>query len=116
MTNTRIYGIKNCDTMKKALKWLEANAIAFEFMDYKKSGVDMAVLTQALSEHGWEIVINKRGTTWRQLDKDIQDHMNDHSALDVAKDNPSIIKRPLLLHGGKTYIGFKEAEYSEIFA
>lgn len=115
MMDTKVYGIKNCDTMKKALKWLEAHQFDFEFVDYKKSGVDTAVLTRALAEHGWETVINKRGKTWRQLDKDTQDNMSNANAMTVAMDNPSIIKRPLLIKNGKTHIGFKDAQYSEIF-
>jgi len=115
MTNTKVYGIKNCDTMKKALKWLEANKIDFEFVDYKKSGVDTEVLTQALAEHGWEVIINRRGTTWRQLDKDVQENMNDANAIAVVQENPSIIKRPLLLKDGKTHIGFKDVQYGEVF-
>lgn len=115
MMDTRIYGIKNCDTMKKALKWLDTHNVAHEFIDYKKADVDVTILKQALSEHGWETVINKRGTTWRQLDKDIQDTMSNANAISVATAHASLIKRPLLVYGGKTFIGFSDANYGEIF-
>jgi len=112
---TIIYGIKNCDTMKKAFKWLEEKNIDYIFHDYKKSGIDEPVLQQALNEHGWENVINRRGTTWRQLPPKIQEDMNDTKAIEIAHDNPSIVKRPLLLTDGKTQLGFKPETYTEIF-
>lgn len=109
-----IYGIKNCDTMKKVFKWLEAHNIEYNFHDYKKEGADTTILKKAINEHGWENIINRRGTTWRQLAKDTQDQMNDESAVSIAIENPSIIKRPLLIHNEKTHLGFKEETYSEI--
>lgn len=115
MTKPTLYGIKNCDTMKKAFKWLEAHNIDYHFHDYKKEGVDEKILKQAINEHGWESVINKRGTTWRKLPQDIKDNMNDESAIYTAKDNASIIKRPLLVHEGSTYLGFKDELYTSIF-
>lgn len=111
---TKIYGIKNCDTMKKAFKWLDNNNIEYEFHDYKKQGVDNGILEQAINEHGWEVVINKRGTTWRNLPQTVKDTMNSEKALNIADDNPSVIKRPLLLHEQKTYIGFNEQTYADI--
>lgn len=115
MTEPTLYGIKNCDTIKKALKWLEVHNIDYNFHDYKKEGVDEDILKQAIKEHGWESVINKRGTTWRKLPRDIQDNMDDASAIHTAKDNASIIKRPLLVHKGSTYLGFKDELYTSIF-
>lgn len=110
-----IYGIKNCDTMKKAFKWLDENSVEYVVHDYKKEGADPTVLKQAIKEHGWETVINRRGTTWRQLSDDVQNSMNDKTALKVAEDNPSIIKRPLLITGNKSYLGFKAETYGQIF-
>ena len=112
---TAIYGIKNCDTMKKAFKWLNENNIDHTFHDYKKSGIDHSVIKQAISEHGWEAVINKRGTTWRKIPQSIQESMDEKKALDVANENPSIVKRPLLVQNGKTYLGFKAVQYKDIF-
>ena len=112
---TDIYGIKNCDTMKKAFKWLDEKGVNYTFHDYKKEGVDEDVLKAALDQHGWENVINRRGTTWRQLPKDIQDSMNDKKAVQVALDKPSIIKRPLLVNKGKITLDFKPEIYAKIF-
>ena len=112
---TKIYGIKNCDTMKKAFKWLEANGKAYEFHDYKKDGVDADILKRAINDHGWEIVINQRGTTWRKLPDDVKDAMDKDSAVKVALANPSIVKRPLLIHEDHVYLGFKDEIYNEIF-
>lgn len=109
-----IYGIKNCDTMKKALKWMDDRGVGYVFHDYKKEGADAGVLSQAIAEHGWENVINRRGTTWRNLPEDIKAAMDETLALKIAQDNPSIIKRPLLLHKDAVFLGFSEAVYQEI--
>lgn len=110
----KIYGIKNCDTMKKAFKWLDENNIEYDFHNYKKLGADKTVLSAAIAEHGWDNVLNCRGTTWRQLDDVTKENMNDDHAITTALDNPSIIKRPLMLHKDKTYLGFKADDYQEI--
>lgn len=112
---TDIYGIKNCDTMNKALRWFDENGVNYIFHDYKREGVDKNILSIALDQHGWENVINRRGTTWRQLPKDIQDSMNDKQAVQIALDNPSIIKRPLLVYNSKITLGFKSEIYAKIF-
>ena len=112
----KIYGIKNCDTMQKAMRWLDKKGISYDFHNYKKQGVDADILKTAIAQHGWEVVINKRGTTWRQLPDDVKAGMNDAQAVKIATDNPSIIKRPLLSVAGETFLGFNEAEYSEILA
>lgn len=112
---TKIYGIKNCDTMKKAFKWLDENGISYDFHDYKKEGADESVLRTAIKSHGWESVINRRGTTWRKLPDDVKESMNEEGAIAVALENPSIVKRPLLVTQDNVYLGFKEEEYKEIF-
>jgi len=112
----KIYGIKNCDTMKKAFNWLDVHQIAYQFHDYKKEGIDKNITTQAIKEHGWDNVINRRGTTWRQLSDDVKNSMDETSALEIAQENPSILKRPLLLYKNTTYLGFKDETYQEIFA
>lgn len=116
MTNAIIYGIKNCDTMKKAIKWLNENNIDYTFHDYKKDGIDEAALKNAINVHGWDVVINKRGTTWRNLSNDQQDAMNDKHAIKIAQENPSIVKRPLLVFDDVPHLGFKPELYAEIFA
>ena len=101
--------------MKKAFKWLEGNNIPYEFHDYKKQGLDEDVIKTAIQNHGWENIINRRGTTWRQLSDDVKQAMDNKNALNIARDNPSILKRPLLVHNRASYLGFKDAMYQEIF-
>ena len=112
---TKIFGIKNCDTMKKAFKWLDENGVPYEFVDFKKITPDEALLKHAIDEHGWDTVINKRGTTWRKLPENIQAGMDGEKAVALTQENSSIIKRPLLIHEGKTHIGFKADQYKAIF-
>ncbi|MCB9991157.1 MAG: ArsC family reductase [Rhodospirillales bacterium] len=109
----KIYGIKNCGTMKKAFRWLEDNNIAYDFHDYKKEGVDTEALKQAIEAHSWDTVINRRGTTWRQLPDSVKENMDASSALTAATENPSLIKRPLLVKNGQTYLGFNEEDYKK---
>ena len=112
---TTIYGIKNCDTMKKAFNWLDKKGIDYAFHDYKKEDPDIAILGKAITEHGWEEVINRRGTTWRKLDDATKESMNAEKAIPLALENPSILKRPLLLKDGETHLGFKPDQYEKIF-
>jgi Spx/MgsR family transcriptional regulator len=112
---TKIYGIKNCDTMKKAFKWLDAQGINYDFQDYKKTAPSQDQATNWVNTLGWENVINKRGTTWRKLDEDTKNAMSEELAVQVMLENPSIIKRPILEHQDKTLLGFKEAEYQALF-
>ena len=101
--------------MKKAFTWLNDSGVEYEFHDYKKQAPDEYVLKQAIAEHGWETVINRRGTTWRKLPEDVQNTMDETKAIPLALENPSIIKRPLLVKDGKTHLGFKAEEYEKIF-
>lgn len=103
----KVYGIRNCDTVKKARKFLEEAGIPYEFHDYKKDGVDGDRLAAIVDEFGWDAVLNKRGTTWRRLDEATQDGVTDaSSALDVMIDNPSVIRRPIVEGAVKNFIGF----------
>lgn len=110
-----LYGIKNCDTMKKALKWLDEASVSYEFHDYKKQGLSEALVDEWLSKLGWEALINRRGTTWRKLDESIRENMDSETARQVMLDNPSIIKRPLMHSDGEYLLGFKAAEYEAKF-
>lgn len=114
MSVIKIYGIKNCDTMKKAFRWLDDHGISYDFHDYKKDGADINILEKAIAAHGWETVINRRGTTWRQLPDDVKESMDAGKALEVANESLSIIKRPLLLIGDKIHIGFSDESYEGI--
>ena len=110
-----MYGIKNCDTIKKARKWLEDNGVDYQFHDYKKDGLSEAQLDNWLDELGFEALINKRGTTWRKLADEVKDTIDRDSARSVMLDNPSIIKRPLLDSGSQKVLGFKADDYKALF-
>lgn len=109
-----VYGIKNCDTVKKALNWLKANNKIFEFHDYKKEGITTEKLQSWCSQVGWENLLNRRGTTWRKLDEETRNAVTDETqAVNVMLTNTSIIKRPVIEKDGKVLmVGFDEASYS----
>ncbi len=111
-----VYGIKNCDTMKKAFHWLDSRKIAYDFHDYKKEGADKALIAAAMAQLGWEDVINRKGTTWRALPEATRDKMNPASALKAALDNPSLIKRPLVFDGKHYSVGFDADTFKKSFA
>jgi arsenate reductase len=108
----RIYGIKNCDTMKKARAWLDQKGVAYEFHDYKVAGIDRATLEGWAKKVGWEVLLNRRGTTFRKLpDKDKAD-LSEKKAVTLMLAQPSLISRPVTaLKGGKLLVGFKPDEY-----
>lgn len=112
-----VYGIKNCNTVKSALQWLNKNKIEFEFHDYKKSGITESKLKVWSSQVGWENLVNKRGTTWRQLDEAVQKKViNEKSAIALMSEKTSVIKRPLIEEGGKVLVlGFDEDHYRKHF-
>lgn len=111
-----MYGIPNCDTIKKAKNWLTEKQISFTFHDYRKQGVPQDVLTQAVSELGWENVLNKRGMTYRQLSDDQKATLSAATAVALLTEHPAMIKRPLLVADEKMHLGFKPAQYEEIFS
>ena len=112
-----IYGIKNCNTVKSALNWLKEKGIEFEFHDYKSKGITDEKLKSWSKQVGWERLVNKRGTTWRQLDEKIQAKVtNEAEAISLMKDKTSVIKRPLIEKEGKVIaLGFEEEQYTKIF-
>ncbi len=109
-----IYGIPNCDTMKKARKWLEANGVEYVFHDYKKKGVPQEKLAAWVKEAGWDQILNKRGTTWRKLDASVKENIDDTRAISIMLQHPSIIKRPVLESGSTLLIGFKDTDYQQL--
>ena len=116
MTKITVYGIPNCDTTKKAMGWLKKNKIDFKFHDYKKEGIDKNKLAQWCSKVSWEILFNKKSTTWRALSKTEQDKVtNQSSAIKLMMKSTSIIKRPVIESGDKILIGFDEAVFSKCF-
>ncbi|HPW62403.1 MAG TPA: ArsC family reductase [Cyclobacteriaceae bacterium] len=110
-----VYGIKNCNTVKSAVEWLTKNKIEFEFHDYKKSGITASKLSDWSRQVEWESLVNKRGTTWRQLDEASQKKVtNEKSAIALMKEKTSVIKRPLIEKNGKVVLlGFDEDEYKK---
>ncbi|BFM51026.1 ArsC family reductase [Marinomonas sp. THO17] len=110
-----VYGIKNCDTMKKAFRWLDDNQIDYQFHDYKKAGVQAEQAKAWIDKLGWENVINKRGTTWRKLDDATKDTMDAEKAVALMQQQPSIIKRPLIETKTEILLGFNAEQYSQAF-
>lgn len=108
-----IFGIKNCDTMKKAFAWLEANGVACDFHDYKKAGIDSATLARWEKKLGWETLLNRRGTTWRKLDAATQADIDRDSALRLMQEQPSLIKRPVLEDGATLLCGFDAGQWQQ---
>lgn len=106
-----VYGIKNCDTVKKALKWLEANRLQPQLHDYRTDGLDSEWLKQMEAEFGWENLINKRSTTWRNLDESIKNSLNREVALKILIERPTLIKRPIIIKNDVYLLGFNEKEY-----
>ena len=110
-----MYGIPNCDTIKKAKKWLQQANIEFDFHDYRKQGVDSELVKEFCQQLGWEQVLNKRGTTYRQLSQEQKDNLDESRAVPLLVEQPAIIKRPILLVKGQYYMGFKAEQYADIF-
>jgi arsenate reductase len=113
MTPT-MFGIPNCDTVKKARVWLTEHGVPHEFHDYKKAGIDRARVEGWVAEHGWETVLNRAGTTFRALPDADKADLNAAKAVDLMLAQPSMIKRPVLDLGGRTLVGFKLDRYAEI--
>lgn len=114
--STTLHGIPNCDTVKKARTWLDANGIAYTFHDFKKAGVDGQMVQGWLQDVAWDILVNRKGTTWRGLPDERKAAIVDAaSAAALMQETPSVIKRPVLQHGGRTHVGFSDALYREIF-
>ena len=109
-----IYGIKNCDTMKKAFAWLDSHGVAYKFHDYKRTGVTAAQLTRWCAAAGWQTVLNRAGTTFRKLDDPEKQALTQDKAITLMVDYPSMIKRPILEADGKLEIGFKPDRYGAL--
>ena len=109
-----MYGIPNCDTVRKARKWLEANGVEYRFHDYKKNGIEEATLRQWCRELSHEELINRRGTTWRKLGEAERENLDAARAVQLMRANPSLIKRPLLDTGREKILGFDESRYQSL--
>jgi arsenate reductase len=113
---TTLYGIKNCDTMKRARAWLDAHKVAYAFHDYKASGIDKATLESWARTLGWETLLNRAGTTFRKLPDAEKDGLTERKAVALMLAQPSMIKRPVLDRGGELMVGFKPEAYQRAFA
>jgi len=111
-----LFGIKACDTMKKARTWLDEHGVEYAFHDYKASGIDRAHLEQWCTEHGWETILNRAGTTFRKLDDAQKADLDQTKAIELMVAQPSMIKRPVLDLGGRTLVGFKPDNYAAALA
>ena len=113
---TTLYGIPNCDTVKKARTWLADNGHAFDFHDFKKQGLARETVAGWLEQLDWETLVNRKGTTWRKLTDERRAQVVDKaSALELMLENPSVIKRPVLAGAGPLSVGFSADQYAGIF-
>ena len=112
---TTIYGIRNCDTMKKAFDWLKANGIDYDFHDYKAKGIDADSLKTWCGALGWDKVLNRAGTTFKSLPEQDRADLDEDKAIRLMMAQPSMIKRPVLVHDGRRMLGFKPDQYSAFF-
>ena len=110
-----VYGIKNCDTVKKARAWLDAHRIDYEFHDFKTAGVEREKLAHWCAELGWETVLNRAGTTFRKLPDADKSGLSEAKAIKLMLAQPSMIKRPVLENGKRLAIGFKPENYAREF-
>ena len=108
-----MYGIPNCDTVRKARRWLKEHGVAYTFHDYKKEGVGAVLLQDWCAQVGWEVLLNKRGTTWRKLPDEEKQDVDVHQAMRLLQEHSSMIKRPVLVVGDKVLVGFSEELYAE---
>lgn len=110
-----IYGIKNCDTIKKSLQWMKQNKVEFQFHDYKTQGITSDKLKAWTEQTSWENLVNKKGTTWRKMDESVKaSTTNAEKAIELMQENPSLIKRPIAERDGEIIaVGFKEEEWEQ---
>ena len=110
-----LYGIANCDSVRKARKWLAERGVDYRFHDFRKDGLDERQLRAWVAELGWEALLNRRGSTWRKLPETVRATVNRKAAADIMLKHPASIRRPVLEHGGKLYLGFSADSYRAIF-
>jgi len=113
--STTLYGISNCDTIRKARRWLDAHDVEYRFHDVRKDGLDRKTLRGWIKELDWENLLNRRGSTWRTLPEAVRDGIDAQAAEDLMLEHPASIKRPVLAHNGKLFLGFQETAYAALF-
>ena len=111
MSRITLYGISNCDTMRKTRRWLDARGVEYEFHDYRKQGLDSALLESLEAGLGWQAMLNRNGRSWRQLDAGTRESIDRERALELMLANPALIKRPLLASAAGLSIGYDEARF-----
>ena len=117
MNNTQklvLFGIKNCDTVKKARRWLETNVITYQFHDFRVDGLDKSTINTWLELVSWQELLNKRSTTWRQISMEQKETLDQSSAIDLMVINPTLIKRPVLVSDNQIIIGFDKSKYEQL--
>ncbi len=112
---TIVYGIKNCDTVKKTLKWLDSQKINYTFHDFKTQGLSTELLNAYIKQSDWSVLLNKRSTTFRNLPSEIKENLTDDVIFDAVIAQPTLLKRPVLIHNDTLNVGFKEQQYQELF-
>lgn len=109
-----LYGIKNCDTIKKARRWLEDHGVEYQFHDFRQDGLDKKLLTSWVDTLGWETLVNKRSTTWRNLSDKDKSISTKQQAIKLLELNPTLIKRPVVQNKNKLLVGFKADEFKQL--
>ena len=112
---TTIYGIKNCDTVKKATQWLDKKAIEYTFYDFKKQPLTEELLKEFVNKSSWDVLLNKRSTTFRNLPEEIKENLSDDIVFKAVLAQPTLLKRPLVDHNNSFQVGFKEPLYQALF-
>lgn len=112
---TTLYGIHNCDTVKKAQKWLTQNNIEYTFHDFRKDGLTADLVNKFLTKADWSSLINKRSTTYRNLDDQVKNNLEGETALNIVLEQPTLLKRPVLVVEDNVHLGFKEQQYQKVF-
>ena len=112
---TILYGIKNCDTVKKARKWLDANSVDYQFHDFREAPIKQQHIKAWIAQLGWDTVVNKRSTSWKQLSEQQRNTMDEKSAITAIMANPTLVKRPLLDRNGEFTVGFNTKMYQDLF-
>lgn len=115
MMSIEFYGIPNCDTVKKARRWLDDRCVAYTFHDYKKEGADPAVLRAWAGQVGWEALLNRRGTTFRKLEPEQKEGLDAEKAIRLMEAQPSMIRRPVVAYSGGLLVGFDAGEWTKAF-
>lgn len=110
-----LYGIKNCDSVKKAKKWFDESSIDYIFHDFRVDGIDPSWLAETEKQVGWEVLLNKRGTTFRQLDENTKASLDKDKAIALMLEQPTLIKRPVVCSDKQPLVGFKQPDYIEAF-